>query len=127
MIYTKEELAKERKSVFGDTNGDLKRGLEFGVNEYKEIDRYCKEKGIEVRRRILDRRGNEVDVYYKAVLVAMDVPADVAIIKILDLEGDNAEEYNFTKEELLEDLNNSLGTDVTELLLNDGLDFILVV
>ena len=48
------------------------------------------EKGIEVRRRILDRRGNEVDVYYKAVLVAMDVPADVAIIKILDLEGDNA-------------------------------------
>ena len=48
------------------------------------------EKGIEVRRRILDRRGNEVDVYYKAVLVAMDVPADVAIIKILDLTGDNS-------------------------------------
>lgn len=48
------------------------------------------EKGIEVRRRILDRRGNEVDVYYKAVLVAMDVPADVAVIKILDLTGDNA-------------------------------------
>ena len=46
---------------------------------------------------------------------------------IADLEGDNADEYNFTKEELLEDLNNSLGTDVTELLLNDGLDFILVV
>lgn len=37
------------------------------------------------------------------------------------------EEFNFTKEELLEDLNNSLGTDVVELLLNDGLDFILVV
>lgn len=46
---------------------------------------------------------------------------------IADLEGDNAEEYDFTKEELLEDLNNSLGTDVVELLLNDGLDFILVV
>ena len=46
MVYTKEELAKERKSVFGDTNGDLKRGLEFGIDEYKEIDRYCKEKGI---------------------------------------------------------------------------------
>lgn len=48
------------------------------------------EKGIEVRRRILDRRGNEVDVYYKAVLVAMDVSADVAIIKIQDLTGDNS-------------------------------------
>ncbi len=48
------------------------------------------EKGIQVRRRILDRRGNEVDIYYKAALVAMDVPADVAIIKILDLTGDNS-------------------------------------
>ncbi len=46
VVYTEEELAKERKSVFGNTNGDLKRGLEFGVKEYKEIDNYCKEKGI---------------------------------------------------------------------------------
>lgn len=46
VVYTKEELAKDRKSVFGDTNGDLKRGLEFGVNEYKIIDEYCKEKDI---------------------------------------------------------------------------------
>ncbi len=46
VVYTPEELAKERKSVFGNTNGDLKRGLEFGYKEYKEIDRYCKEKGI---------------------------------------------------------------------------------
>ncbi len=46
VVYTKEELAKERKSVFGETNGDLKRGLEFGEYEYNEIDKYCKEKGI---------------------------------------------------------------------------------
>lgn len=46
VVYTKEELAKERKSVFGNTNGDLKRGLEFGEAEYKEIDEYCKEKGV---------------------------------------------------------------------------------
>lgn len=46
IVYTKEELAKERKSVFGNTNGDLKRGLEFGIKEYKEIDKYCKKKGI---------------------------------------------------------------------------------
>ena len=46
IVYTKEELAKERNSVFGKTNGDLKRGLEFGINEYKQIDEYCKEKGI---------------------------------------------------------------------------------
>lgn len=46
IVYTQEELAKERNSVFGKTNGDLKRGLEFGLKEYKEIDTYCKEKGI---------------------------------------------------------------------------------
>ncbi len=46
IVYTKEELAKERSSVFGTTNGDLKRGLEFGEIEYKEIDKYCKQKGI---------------------------------------------------------------------------------
>lgn len=46
IVYTQEELAKERKSVFGNTNGDLKRGLEFGYEEYVEIDEYCKKKGI---------------------------------------------------------------------------------
>ena len=46
-VYTKEELEKPRESVFGATNGDLKRGLEFGLEEYKEIDKYCKERGIE--------------------------------------------------------------------------------
>ena len=46
VVYTPEELAKPRENPFGSTNGDLKRGLEFGLKEYKEIDRYCKEKGI---------------------------------------------------------------------------------
>lgn len=46
VVYTAEELAKERPNVFGNTNGDLKRGLEFGEKEYSEIDEYCKEKGI---------------------------------------------------------------------------------
>ncbi|MBU2576880.1 MAG: N-acetylneuraminate synthase family protein [Nanoarchaeota archaeon] len=46
IIYTKEELAKSRDSPFGNTNGDLKRGLEFGDKEYRQIDNYCKEKNI---------------------------------------------------------------------------------
>ena len=45
-VYTKEELQAPRQSVFGSTNGDLKYGLEFGEQEYKEIDKYCKEIGI---------------------------------------------------------------------------------
>jgi N-acetylneuraminate synthase len=46
VVYTQEELARPRENPFGPTNGDLKRGLEFGYNEYAEINRYCKEKGI---------------------------------------------------------------------------------
>lgn len=46
VVYTEEELARPRESPFGKTNGDLKRGLEFGFNEYDQIDRYCREKGI---------------------------------------------------------------------------------
>lgn len=45
-VYTKEELQKERESIFGTTNGDLKRGLEFGFKEYEQIDKYCRELGI---------------------------------------------------------------------------------
>ena len=46
IVYTEEELSRKRQSIFGDPNGDLKRGLEFGYDEYKEIDEYCKEKNI---------------------------------------------------------------------------------
>ena len=42
VVYTREELAKPRENPFGTTNGDLKRGLEFGRDEYEDIDVYCK-------------------------------------------------------------------------------------
>ena len=46
-VYTAEELAKPRESVFGHTNGDLKRGLEFGQAEYEKIFTECKRLGLE--------------------------------------------------------------------------------
>jgi len=46
VVYTAEELARPRENPFGPTNGDLKRGLEFGLEQYREIDRYCKELDI---------------------------------------------------------------------------------
>jgi len=47
VVYSPEELAKPRESPFGETNGDLKRGLEFELEEYQEIDRYCREVKID--------------------------------------------------------------------------------
>ena len=46
VVFTSEELARPRENPFGNTNGDLKRGLEFGEEEYSEIDRYCKNRNI---------------------------------------------------------------------------------
>src|SRR5664279_1521597 len=43
VVYTPEELAKPRENPFGPTNGDLKRGLEFGLEDYRLIARYCRE------------------------------------------------------------------------------------
>jgi len=42
VVYTAEELARPRESPFGKTNGDLKRGLEFGIEQYRAIDECCR-------------------------------------------------------------------------------------
>jgi len=42
IVYTEKELATPRPNPWGDTNGDLKRGLEFGQEEYDEIDAFCR-------------------------------------------------------------------------------------
>jgi len=47
VVYTAEELAKPRENPFGITNGDLKRGLEFGADQYQAIARYCEEKDVD--------------------------------------------------------------------------------
>ena len=41
VVYSEEELARPRENPFGLTNGDLKRGLEFGAEDYQAIDDYC--------------------------------------------------------------------------------------
>jgi N-acetylneuraminate synthase len=47
VVYTAEELARPRESPFGSTNGDLKRGLEFGEEQYDQIDDWCNYQGID--------------------------------------------------------------------------------
>ncbi len=42
VVYSADELARPRESPFGATNGDLKRGLEFGGPEFEAIDEYCR-------------------------------------------------------------------------------------
>jgi N-acetylneuraminate synthase len=46
VVYSAEELERPRESPFGTTNSNLKYGLEFGQEEYQEIDRYCRDRKI---------------------------------------------------------------------------------
>ena len=45
-VYSKELLDSPRESPWGKTQRDQKEGLEFGEEEYKSIDTYCKKKNI---------------------------------------------------------------------------------
>ena len=47
IVYEKEMLDSPRESPWGTTQREQKEGLEFDLKEYNEIDRYCKEVGIE--------------------------------------------------------------------------------
>lgn len=45
-VYTQEYLDSPRESPWGTTQRDQKMGLEFGYEQYQEIDRYCKDHHI---------------------------------------------------------------------------------
>ncbi len=47
LVYKKKMLDSLRESPWGTTQREQKEGLEFGIDEYKKIDAYCKDKGIE--------------------------------------------------------------------------------
>lgn len=47
IVYSKEFLDSPRASPWGTTQRAQKEGLEFSHDQYSEIDRYCRELGIE--------------------------------------------------------------------------------
>lgn len=47
VVYTREDLERPRESPFGKTNGDLKRGLEFGLDQYRSIAQYSEQHDID--------------------------------------------------------------------------------
>ena len=46
-VYTKEELDANRESPWGTTNREQKEGLEFSLAEYKELETYSNDKGLD--------------------------------------------------------------------------------
>jgi N-acetylneuraminate synthase len=46
-VYTKEELDKPRQSPWGTTTREQKNGIEFSIEQYIELEKYSKEKGLD--------------------------------------------------------------------------------
>ena len=88
-VYTKEELDKPRESPWGTTNREQKYGLEFDESEYDEIDRYCKEKGIEWFASAWDKQSQEFlkqyDLPFNKIASAMITHKD--LVKMVAEEG----------------------------------------
>jgi len=47
LVYSEEQLSVPRESPWGSTTREQKEGLEFGKEEYDEIDSFCKQNKIE--------------------------------------------------------------------------------
>ena len=47
IVYSESILNQPRKSPWGETQREQKEGLEFSLNDYDQIDSYCKDRGID--------------------------------------------------------------------------------
>ena len=88
-VYSQEELDKQRESPWGTTNREQKEGLEFGQQEFEQIDSYCKELGIEWFASAWDVESQnflkQFDLKYNKIASAMMVDSD--LLRIVAAEG----------------------------------------
>ena len=88
-VYSQEELDKQRESPWGTTNRQQREGLEFGQQEFKQIDSYCKEHGIEWFASAWDVESQnflkQFDLKYNKIASAMMVDSD--LLRIVAAEG----------------------------------------
>ena len=88
-VYTTEELDKQRESPWGTTNRQQKEGLEFGQQEFEQIDSYCKKLGIEWFASAWDVESQkflqQFNLKYNKIASAMMVDSD--LLRIVAAEG----------------------------------------
>ena len=80
LVYSKEKLDSFRESPWGKTEREQKSGLEFGIDEYKEIDNYCKKVDIEWFASAWDIESQkflkQFNLKYNKIASAMNVDLD---------------------------------------------------
>ena len=76
VVYSKEELDTPRKSPYGTTTREQKHGIELELDEFKELESYSKDKGLDFIVSCWDLSSvddieNNCDVKYHKVASAM--------------------------------------------------------
>jgi len=88
-VYTQDFLNSHRESPWGTTQREQKAGLEFEEEQYREIDQYCKEKGVAWFASAWDTNSQQFlrqfDCQYNKVASAMIVHED--LLKRIAEEG----------------------------------------
>ena len=88
-VYTQEFLDSPREIQWGTTQREQKNGLEFDKEQYEEIDKYCKKKGIEWFASAWDLNSQkfmqQFDCKYNKIASAMIVYED--LLKMVAKEG----------------------------------------
>ena len=89
IVYTKEFLDSPRESPWGKTQRDQKKGLEFNLDQYKEINDYCNKINIDWFASSWDLKSQklirEFDLKYNKIASAMIVYKD--LLKLVAEEG----------------------------------------
>jgi N-acetylneuraminate synthase len=89
IVYAPEELDKFRESPWGTTNRQQKEGLEFGQQEFEQIDEYCKQLRIEWFASAWDVESQkflqQFNLKYNKIASAMMVDSD--LLRIVAAEG----------------------------------------
>ena len=88
-VYTEDFLDSPRESPWGETQRAQKTGLEFGLDEYIEIDSYCKDRKIEWFASAWDLNSQEFlqrfNCKYNKIASAMIIYED--LLKMVAKEG----------------------------------------
>ena len=88
LVYSKKMLDSPRESPWGKTQREQKEGLELDLEEYQEIDRYCKGKRIAWFASAWDLESQkflrQFDLKYNKIASAMIVYED--LLRLVALE-----------------------------------------
>jgi len=107
-VYDQELLDSPRESPWGTTQREQKEGLEFGVEQYCEIDEYCKKKKIEWFASAWDIESQkflrEFDCNYNKVASAMIVYDDL----LKEIAGEGRHTFISTGMSTVSDIENAV-------------------